>query len=130
MKHLFAILALSLVFAAPVSAQTADSTPEPAPVVIADDTPAVDTAALLNFALYLLLAIAGGGSFALVLMRLDARGKDQLEKAYLSLPPDTQQIILRLVDLTEALAKLGRDVTDGVPSGGATIQTRTPKRDD
>lgn len=92
-----------------------DQTPPMSPVP-AEEAPPVDVGALGQFGLYLMLAIAGGGSFALVLTRLDTRGKDNLEKAYLSLAPEWQNTIVKIVEVAEALGKLGREVTDGQPN--------------
>lgn len=113
MRKLMLIALFIIAVALPVAAQ--DATPEPTPVV-APDAPPVDFGALGQFGLYLMLAIAGGGSFALVLTRLDTRGKDQLEKAYLSLSPEWQTTIVKIVEVAEALGKLGREVTDGQPN--------------
>jgi len=127
------ILALLLLFAAPVYAQDA-ATPDAAPVVSVTaepnppgvtvnvqqpDTPVaapVDTNALGTFGLYALLALIGGGSFALVLSRLDKRGLDALEKAYESTSPATQATILEIVNILAGIVKVGQEVTDGKPN--------------
>lgn len=123
MNRILLILLLCFAFAAPVLAQ--EATPEPPTTIVVEDggtvnveadEPPVDFGALGQFGLYLMLAIAGGGSFALVLTRLDTRGKDQLEKSYESLSPSWQAVVLKIVDVSEALGKLGREVTDGKPN--------------
>lgn len=122
--RLIVLALVALLLVAPVGAQEAwdalteapEATEGPPIVVVTPDAPDVDFGALGQFALYMMLALAGGGSFALVLTRLDTRGKDQLERAYESLSPTWQDAILQLVNTMEALAKLGREVTDHEPN--------------
>lgn len=132
MKRFLLPLILSLLLIAPaVHAQTAEPLPEATPAVVTVNVPGttinvapaevpaappIDTSALAQFGLYFLLAIAGGGSFALVLTRLDKRGLDALEKAYESTSPATQARILDIVNILADIVKVGQVVTDGKPN--------------
>ena len=114
---------LLLLAVTPVFAES-EPTPEATavvtgPVVVNVEQPAappVDTNALAEFGLYALLTLIGGGSFALVLTRLDKRGLDALEKAYQSTPPEVQATILEVVKTLTEVVRVGQIVTDGKPN--------------
>jgi type II secretory pathway component PulF len=121
------VLLLLLMTVAPVWGQ--DVTPTPAPVTAPEASGVSEWVYVVGA---LLLAIAGGGSFALVFTRLDARAKQHLEQAYMSLPPQWQTAISNTLSLaneanrvlteankalTEAL-KIANELTDGKPNDG------------
>lgn len=124
---LFAVLILVCLFAvAPLSAQ--EVTPEPTPedtvtVPVEVVTNAQTTNSLITIVAGVILAILGGGSFALVIHRLDKRTKDEAEQLYLALPPQWQTTVLRILDAAEATLELAREVTDGQPNAETTTST-------
>lgn len=64
----------------------------------------------------MLLAFMGGGTFAVIISRVDTRTKDDIERLYMALPPQWQDTILKVVEATEALVILAKQVTDKQPN--------------
>jgi hypothetical protein len=100
----------------------------PAPDMVYVPREFVSNQTYLNIIAYILIAVAGGGSFAMIFSRLDKRGKDDMEKAYNAAPPWVKDVTIKVLDvsekLTEALSafnKVGREVTDGKPNSDAPI---------
>lgn len=140
MKRLLPLVLFAFLLLAPVAYAQDAPTPEATPAVVVVNVPGttinvqpaetpvappVDTTAVGTFGLYLLLALVGGGSFALVLSRLDKRGLDALERAYQSTPPATQAAILEVLNVLTELVKVGHQVTDNQPNVEVSAQNAT-----
>lgn len=109
---------LALLFISPVSGQ--EATPETPPGDVTVPVDVVNNAQTANSVIIIaagvILAIVGGGTFALVINRIDKRTKDETEKLYLALPPQWQDTIVRTLDAAEATLRLARELTDGQPN--------------
>jgi len=90
------------------------------PVFVSDPSPM-----LFNIAASILIALAGGGSFAAVIMTLSKSraAQDNTEKLYEALSPVWQTTILGLIDTAERITKvaaesiiIAKKVTDGKPN--------------
>lgn len=126
-RLLFVFVCL-LAFAFPVLAQEATAEPTPVDTVtvpVEVVTNAQTTGSFVTIAAGIILAIVGGGSFALVLTRIDKRTKDEAERQYLSLPPVWQDTVMRLLDAAEAALKLAREITDGQPNADGIVPPYT-----
>ncbi|MBK8035279.1 MAG: hypothetical protein IPK17_38405 [Chloroflexi bacterium] len=124
---LIMLFVLVLLIGVPVSAQEVGATEEapsgevetpPEVVTVPVDvvTNAQTANTLIVISAGVVLAIVGGGSFAVVLSRIDKRTKDETERLYLALPPQWQETVVRVLDAAEATLKLAREVTDGKPN--------------
>lgn len=121
---ILALVLVALVLTSAASAQDATAeptvevteTPEQPPVV---EVPNADTYISISTLIYgLLVAVLGGGTVGVILNRFGGNkaNQDALEKLYKSFPPETQDMITRLLDIAEEAVKLGRTVTDGRPN--------------
>lgn len=128
LRRTFFFTFLILLLAVPVLAQ--EVTPTPDPVIMPETTETVEVPSsvwreLLEYvnANLLVQIVAGiviagtfGGTFAMIIHRLDKRTKDAMEQQFEALPPRWQDMIISVIDTLEALATLGRQVTDGQPN--------------
>lgn len=135
---LVAIILMLLPLGIPMAAQEATEVPptgeSPVDVVVTgEDTVTVTieapesgtVPAVLNLVAILLVALAGGGSFALVWERIrrNKEAKDTIERLAEGLSPTWQTTINRMLDVAEQVNKtatevlqFAREVTDGKPN--------------
>jgi hypothetical protein len=64
----------------------------------------------------MIIAFTGGGTLAMIIMRIDRRTKDDIERLYMALPPVWQDTILKIVETSGALVKVAKEVTDKQPN--------------
>lgn len=141
------VLCVLLIAVTPSFAQelTPDTTPEATVIVVDSDgtvTISEDTLEAItenerfmswtNIVYGVIFAIAGGGTFAFMLSRLDKRSKDEIERNYLALSPQWQNTILKVLETADTINKqvgsavqLGRELTDGRANTDPT-QTHPP----
>jgi len=118
---MIALIALILVVYPARAQDAADPLPDVTATLVspADDSPVVVVQPVFNpgeIVGWLLIAITGGGTVAMVITRFDRRGKDETERLYQALPPIWQTTILKIVETAGAAVRLAKEVTDGKPN--------------
>lgn len=132
-RKLFASILLVVAFAAPVSAQETPEV-EPTPVIIVDETPAVDPVVIVRdtttalgelIAIFLSGAVIGGAG-VLVVLRSLIRAVNQndtlklaIERIYMSQPMQRRAVIREGVETGKEGFDLLEELTDGeLPAAG------------